>query len=54
MFKEFGLDGAGRNVTQELSVQKHLITLVVTEALRYRSGGRGFNSRLCHCNFSLT
>jgi len=24
------------------------------EALRYKSGGRGFDSRWCHWNFSLT
>jgi hypothetical protein len=26
----------------------------VVEALRYNLGGRGFNSRWCHCSFSLT
>ena len=32
-------------------------TLVVPqlfEALRYKPEGRGFDSRWCHCNFSLT
>ena len=24
------------------------------EALRYKPEGRGFDSRRCHCNFSLT
>jgi hypothetical protein len=24
------------------------------EALRYKAGGRGFDPRWCHCNFSLT
>jgi len=24
------------------------------KALRYKSEGRGFDSRWCHCNFSLT
>ena len=27
---------------------------VVVKALRYKSAGRGFDSRLCHWNFSLT
>jgi hypothetical protein len=26
----------------------------LVEALRYKSGGRGFDSRWCHWNFSLT
>jgi hypothetical protein len=26
----------------------------LVEALRYKSEGRGFNSRWCHWNFSLT
>ena len=26
----------------------------LVEALRYKSEGRGFDSRLCHWNFSLT
>ena len=26
----------------------------LVEALRYKSEGRGFDSRWCHCNFSLT
>jgi hypothetical protein len=40
---------------------KHICTLQVghavaqlVEALRYKPEGCGFNSRLCHCNFSLT
>jgi hypothetical protein len=27
---------------------------VVVKALRYKPAGRGFDSRLCHCNFSVT
>jgi len=27
---------------------------VVVKALRYKPAGRGFDSRCCHCNFSLT
>jgi len=27
---------------------------VVVEALRYKPGGRGFDFRWCHLNFSLT
>ena len=27
---------------------------VVVKALRYKPGGRGFNSRWCHWNFSVT
>jgi len=26
----------------------------LVEALRYKPEGRGFDSRWCHCNFSLT
>ena len=26
----------------------------LVEALRYKLEGRGFDSRWCHCNFSLT
>jgi len=31
----------------------HAVAQLV-EALRYKSEGRGFDSRWCHCNFSLT
>ena len=31
----------------------HAVTLLV-EPLRYKQEGRGFDSRLCHCDFSLT
>jgi hypothetical protein len=31
----------------------HAVTQLV-EALRYKPEGRGFDSRWCHCNFSLT
>jgi len=31
----------------------HVVMLLV-EALRYKSEGRGFDSRWCHWNFSLT
>ena len=31
----------------------HAVAQLV-EALRYKSEGRGFDSRLCHWNFSLT
>jgi hypothetical protein len=27
---------------------------VVVKALRYKPAGRGFDSRRCHCNFSVT
>ena len=27
---------------------------VVVKALRYKPAGRGFDSRSCHCNFSVT
>jgi hypothetical protein len=30
----------------------HMVAQLV-EALRYKPGGRGFDSRWCHCNFSL-
>ena len=33
--------------------QRHAVTQLV-EALRYKSGGRGFDSRWCHWNSSLT
>jgi len=35
------------------SVSVHTVALLV-EALRYKSEGRGFDSRWCHSNFSLT
>ena len=31
-----------------------IICLLVDEALRYKPEGRGFDSRWCHWNFSLT
>jgi hypothetical protein len=31
-----------------------LMVAQLVEALRYKSEGRGFDSRWCHCNFSLT
>jgi len=36
-----------------LLVQSHAVAQLV-EALRYKSEGRGFDSRWCHWNFSLT
>jgi hypothetical protein len=27
---------------------------VVVKVLRYKPAGRGFDSRCCHCNFSVT
>jgi hypothetical protein len=33
--------------------QGHAV-LQLAEALRYKPEGRGFNSRWCHCNFSMT
>ena len=30
-----------------------VIVAELVEALRYKSEGRGFDSRWCHCNFSL-
>jgi len=27
---------------------------VVVKAVRYKPAGHGFDSRLCHCNFSVT
>jgi hypothetical protein len=31
-----------------------LLVAQLVEALRYKPEGRGFDSRLCHWNFSLT
>jgi hypothetical protein len=31
-----------------------LLVAQLVEALRYKPGGRGFDSRWCHWNFSLT
>jgi len=31
-----------------------LLVAQLFEALRYKSGGRGFDSRCCHWNFSFT
>jgi hypothetical protein len=31
-----------------------LLVAQFVEALRYKPEGRGFDSRQCHCNFSLT
>jgi hypothetical protein len=34
-------------------VRGHAVVQLV-EALRYKPEGRGFDSRLCYCNFSLS
>jgi len=31
-----------------------LLVAQLVEALSYKQGGRGLDSRWCHCNFSLT
>jgi hypothetical protein len=41
-----------RNNTLKMS-RGHAVAQLV-EALRHKSEGRGFDSRWCHCNFSLT
>jgi len=46
----FYICGANRAQTASLLRFIHQIY----EALRYKPEGRGFDSRCCHCNFSLT
>jgi hypothetical protein len=38
----------------EMYLKKQHAVAQLVEALRYKPEGRGIDSRLCHCNFSLT
>jgi len=39
---------------KDISAAKGHAVAQMVEALRYKSEGRGFDSRCCHWNFSLT
>jgi len=41
------------NYSHYMSTRGHAVAQLI-EALRYKSEGRGFGSRWCHLNFSLT
>jgi len=43
-----------KNITTTSFDGGTLLVAQLVEALRYKSEGRGFNSRWCHWNFSLT
>jgi hypothetical protein len=47
------LDTDGRIIKCILKIGGHAVAQLV-EALRYKPERRGFDSRLCLCNFSLT
>jgi hypothetical protein len=51
-------DFSGRKgvMTKQVDVKMYMGQAVaqLVEVLRYKSEGRGFDSRLCHRNFSLT
>ena len=56
MMVSFGGSDIGRvavNSLLALLILGHAVVQLV-EALRYKSEGRGFDSRWCHWNFSLT
>jgi len=46
--------GLQKNNVYTLQIGGTLLVAQSVEALHYNSGGRGFDSRLCHWNFSLT
>jgi len=41
-------------VLSQMNAAHSFMRYAVDETLRYKPGGRGFDSRWCHWNFSLT
>jgi hypothetical protein len=46
--------GASKFTAYPVKFQGTLLVAQLVEALRYKPEGRGFDSRWCHWNFSLT